>query len=214
MTKVKTRVVKVELKDRNKVSKVIDAAVDVISKGGLVIFPTETSYGIAVDATNPTALKRVFEIKERDTDRPLPVMVSDKRMIEEYAEVDERTRFLMKEFASGPLTMVIHRKNLPQELGASGIGFRIPGFELARLIVQEYGKPLTATSANISKTQEPLFNIGEVIETFKGKADLIIDAGDLPKNMPSTVIDMRENPPKVLREGVLTKEVLRVLEKA
>lgn len=213
MTKVKTRVLKVDLKDKNKISKAIDAAVEVISAGGVVVFPTETSYGIGVDATNADALKKVFEVKERDPDRPLPIIACDKRMIEEYAVIDEKTHCLMDQFIAGPLTLVVERKNLPAEIGPSGVGFRIPSMELARLIVQEFGKPLTATSANISKVQEPLYEANEVVNTFKGKVDLILDAGDLPKNMPSTVIDMREKPPVVLREGVLTKEVLYALEK-
>lgn len=198
------------LHDQEKAFSVVEAAAKVIKKKGLVIYPTETAYGIGADATDEAAVKKIFVAKGRDEGNPIPVIVSSLRMMKEYAFVNKKAKHLAEKFMPGPLTLVVQQKPnaFPKALSKSGIAFRVPGREFARAIPAECGFPITSTSANISG-QPPLYKISEVKRDFVGKVDLIVDAGDLPPVLPSTVIDVRHNPPKVVREGPLSsKEIL------
>jgi len=209
---VATKIIRVE-HDREKMAKAIDFAVKVVQAGGVIVFPTETSYGIGADATNDKAIRKVEAIKARDPDRPMPVVVSDLRMAREYAVIDEKAERLIEAFMPGPLALVLEKKKLPDSLSESGIAFRIPGKEFTRILVQECGVPLVATSANLAG-QPDNYKFEDVKSVFGGKVDLILDAGDLPSVLPSTIIDLRHNPPAVLREGPLSsKEIFKELER-
>ncbi|MFH1056635.1 MAG: L-threonylcarbamoyladenylate synthase [Candidatus Micrarchaeota archaeon] len=212
---MKTKILKLE-HDLEKMAKVIEQSVAVIKKGGLVIFPTETSYGIACDATNKESLKRVYQLKGRDVFRPLPIIVSDIRMAEEYGVLDDKARKLVRAFMPGPLTIVVEKKKtLPEELSPEekGVAFRIPGKEFARLFAQEANVPLVSTSANLSG-KTPIYKADELKETFDGKIDLIVDAGNLPPVRPSTIIDLRGRDPLIVREGPLSvQDIIHELER-
>lgn len=209
---VSTKTIRVE-HDREKMAKAIETAAKVVQSGGIIVFPTETSYGIGADATNDKAIRRIEELKCRDPDRPMPVVVSDLRMARDYAVISEKAEHLIEAFMPGPLALVLEKKKIPESLTENGIAFRIPGKEFTRILVQECGVPLVATSANLSG-QPPCYKIEDVKSVFEGKVDLILDAGDLPPVLPSTIIDLRHNPPVVLREGPLSsKEVFKELER-
>ena len=212
---MQTKIVKLE-NDIEKMAKVIDQCVSVIKKGGVVAFPTETCYAIAADATNKSAIMKVYEVKNRDPYKPLPVIVSDERMIEEYCTLDERAKKLIKAFMPGPLTLVVNKKNehLPKELSDKGIAFRIPGKEFSRIFAQECGVPLTSTSANLSG-KTPIYKFDELKQEFGGKVDLIIDAGNLPPIRPSTMLDLRGRDPFILRAGPFSaQDILHELERS
>ncbi|MBI5226614.1 threonylcarbamoyl-AMP synthase [Candidatus Micrarchaeota archaeon] len=197
------------LRNRTLASKVVMDASDTLSVGGLVIMPTETAYGIAADATNDDAVRRVFEAKQRPLERSLPIMVSDRYMIEEYAELSALARHLMHSFMPGPLSLVVPLKvnsGLASSVSGSsnGISFRIPGNDFARAIVAELGKPVTTTSANISG-EGTLYAADEVRAAFLEKVDLILDQGNLAPVQPSTIVDLLGDTPKIIRQGPISE---------
>ncbi|OGG43461.1 threonylcarbamoyl-AMP synthase [Candidatus Kaiserbacteria bacterium RIFCSPHIGHO2_01_FULL_48_10] len=185
--------------------------VSILQKGGIVLFPTDTIYGLGVDATNEEAVQRVRDLKGREEGKPISIMVSDMGMAESYAVVTPLAKRLADKFLPGKLTIVLEVKNtLPNELtvGTGSVGIRIPNHPLALQMVREFGKPITATSANVSDM--PTFSsVPEILKQFGEKSTLInesIDAGPLPPSEPSTVVDARGEAPIVLREGAIRTE--------
>jgi len=187
--------------------KTVEAAANVLKNGGLVIFPTETLYGIGADATNPKAIIKLTEYKERPFGKPYSVAVTDQKMAEGYAVLNDAAKNLYKEFLPGPLTVISkgrHKLATGVESEDGTIGIRIPDYKLVRDIVGKVGKPITATSANASYKKRP-YSITDILDNIsdkqKGLIDLIIDAGILPHNEPSTVIDTTLDDPVALRLG-------------
>ena len=191
----------------------IKKAARIIRKGGLIIYPTETCYGLGADATNVKAIKRVYKVKKRPYSKPIHIIVSSLQMMEKYGEITKEIRFLVKKFMPGPLSIVTRKKKtIPRVLNPKEITFRIPGNSAALRLVKEAKIPITATSANISK-QPPLYKIKDVIKNFENKLEMILDCGNLKKVKPSTFIDMKSKP-KILREGPIKgKTILKELEK-
>lgn len=194
---------------KSKGKNAIPAAVNVLEKGGAIIYPSESSYGMGADATNGKAVKRIVEIKGREN-KPISIIVSSLAMAKEYAEIDQLTRRLIKRFMPGRLTLVAKKKSLPDILSKETIGIRIPPHKFSLLLLRSFGKPITATSANLSGKPQ-LYKIKDVIKTFSGSINLIIDAGNLPKRKPSTVFDVINK--RVVRKGpIKEKEILKCLK--
>ncbi|MEM4255387.1 MAG: L-threonylcarbamoyladenylate synthase [Candidatus Norongarragalinales archaeon] len=213
---MQTKIMKLE-HDMEKMAKVIDQCVSVIQKGGTLTFPTETSYGIGCDATNEKAVKRIYEAKEREAYKPFPIVISDLRMAEEYFVLNDSARKLIKAFMPGPLSLVLDKKGskMPDEFWPKeiGVAFRIPGKDFVRIMAQEAGVPLVATSANLSG-RTPIYRFEDIKQTFNGKVELMVDGGNLPPIRPSTIIDLRDKQPIVVREGPLNiQDILRELSK-
>ena len=176
----------------------------------LVLFPTDTIYGLGVDATDPEAVTHLRELKGREDKKPISIMVSDMEMMEVYAVVTPLAKRLAEKFLPGKLTLVLEARNLPDELtsGTKTIGIRMPKHLLCMQLVNQLGKPVTATSANVSgketeKTPE------KILAQFGEKADWItkvFDLGELPESAPSTVVDARGKVPIVIREGAIPRE--------
>lgn len=187
--------------------KAIKSAVEVLRNGGLVVFPTETVYGIGADATNPKAIEKLNRYKQRPFGKPYSITVSDQKMAEEYVELNDSAKNLYKTFLPGPVTIVSRGKHkvAPGVESENGtLGIRIPDYPLVVEIVKKYGKPITATSANASYQKRP-YKIADILENIsakqKGLIDLIIDEGTLPPNEPSTVIDTTGEDISILRQG-------------
>ncbi len=185
----------------------IDKICDVLKKGGLVIMPTETVYGAFVDATNPKAVEKLNQYKKRPFGKPYSVAVSDQKMAERYVFLNETAKNLYQNFLPGPLTIISKgkgkaAKGVESETGTLGI--RIPDYKLVIEVIKKYGKPLTATSANQSYKKTP-YRVSDILENIsekqKGLIDIIIDAGTLPPNKPSTVIDTTGDDALILRKG-------------
>ncbi len=178
---------------------VISKAVKTLQNGGLIIYPTETCYGLGADATNPAAIKKVFIIKNRPFTKPLSVIVSSIEMIKEYAVITRETEQLIKEYMPGPLTLIVKNKTFPKILlgDETRVGFRIPDHLIALEIVKKLGRPITATSANIS-SQPNNYEVPDL------PVDYVINQGKLPLRQPSTVYDtiikktIREGPVKII----------------
>jgi len=188
--------------------------------------PTETVYGAMVDATNPEAVKKLSAYKKRPLGKPYSIAVADLKMAEEYADLNETARNLYKRFLPGPVTVISKLSTSPlsplqnfgegelkgvrwrlapgvaSELGT--VGVRIPDYPLVLEVVRKLGRPVTATSANASYKKRP-YKIADILENISDKQkkliDLIIDAGELPHNEPSTVIDTTLDDTMVLRQG-------------
>ncbi len=188
-------------------TKAIAKAVNVLKKGGLVIFPTETVYGIAADATNPKAIKKLNSYKKRPVGKPYSVAVTDQIMAEKYVSLNTAAKNIYKEFLPGPVTVVSYGKHklakgVESETGTLGI--RISSYPLVTQMVKALGVPITATSANASYMKRP-YRVSDVLDNISKKQkkliDLIVDGGVLPRNEPSTVIDTTLDDPVVLRQG-------------
>lgn len=182
----------------------IRLAAQALGDGAIAIFPTETCYGIGCDATDETAIKRIFEIKKRNRKKALPVITGDIQTAKRYCYITGDAEKLIKKFMPGPLTLVVKAKaNLPKALTANSgkIAFRISGNKIANALAKRLGKPLVATSANLEGKKE-IYSGKEAIEKFANCVDLIIDAGALPKRKPSTVYDALGK--KILRTGEIS----------
>jgi L-threonylcarbamoyladenylate synthase len=187
--------------------KTVEMAVGILQQGGLVVYPTETLYGVGVDATNPEAVKKLSEYKDRPFGKPYSIAVTDQQMAEKYVDLNTTAKNLYKEFLPGPLTIISkgkHKVAMGIESEDGTLGIRIPDHRLVIEIVKKLGKPITATSANASYKKRP-YKVSDILENISNKQkkliDLIIDAGRLPPNEPSTVIDTTLDDPITLRQG-------------
>ena len=187
--------------------KVVNVAVKILTSGGLVVYPTETLYGIGTDATSPKAIQKLTNYKNRPFGKPYSIVVVNQKMAEEYVELNATAKDLYKEFLPGPLTVISkgkHKVARGVESEDGTLGIRIPDYKLVIDIVKNFGKPITATSANASYKKRP-YKISDILENIsdkqKGLIDLIIDAGKLPQNEPSTVIDTTFDDLITLRQG-------------
>ena len=189
------------------VQKSVNTAIDFLKNGGLLIMATETVYVAAVDATNPRAVKKLANFKNRPFGKPFSVGVSNIDMAEKYIVLNESAKKLYKTFLPGPLTIVSTGKHIlaPGIEAENGtLGIRIPDYPFFLKIVKKLGKPITTTSANASYQKRP-YKISDILDNVSEKQraliDLIIDAGELPRNEPSTVIDTTLDDPMILRQG-------------
>ncbi len=196
----------------NKKTEVLKSAAEAIKKGKLVVYPTDTLYALGCNALDENAVARVFKVKRRATNKPLPIAVASLAMMKKYALVDKRALRIAKEFLPGALTLVLKKKRLPGVLtaGRDDVAIRIPDSEIALKLIKLAGVPVVATSANISE-QAPPISPKEVLEQIKD-ADIILDAGNLKARVPSTILDLTGEP-KVLREGKVDKSALKKILK-
>lgn len=198
-----------------------DQVVEVLKKGGLVIIPTETLYGAMVDATNPRAVKKLFLYKDRPLGKPFSIAVKDMKMAQEYVYLNETAKSLYKKYLPGPLTIVSkgrHKVAEGVENESGTLGIRIPDYDFLLKVVEKLGLPVTSTSANASYKKRP-YKVSDILDNLSQKQkkliDLIVDAGELPKNDPSTVIDTTYDDPVVLRQGeIKIKETVEVLSRS
>lgn len=185
----------------------IDKIIQTLKQGGLVVHPSDTVYGLLCDATNPDAVKKLFAFKERPAGKPVSIFVANLEMAKNYVEIDKKTEDRLSKILPGPYTAVLKSKHkvvkeLESEKGTLGI--RIPKYPSILELVKKFGKPVTATSANIS-SQPPHYSVDSfnklVAHGRDNLVDLKIDGGQLPYNKPSTVVDFTTDDLKVLRIG-------------
>jgi len=209
---VEAKLVKVD--SENPELDVIIEAADIIKGGGLVIYPTETCYGLGANALDEEAVKRVFVVKKRPFGNPIPIIVADLEMWERCAYIDKPAKKLIEKFLPGPLTIALKKKDvIPDIVNVKAIAARIPSHPVALQLVKEAGVPITATSANISG-RPPLYSAQKAFATFKKDVNLILDVGRLPRRKPSTVVDFTVGAfPQITREGPISAEsVLKELK--
>ena len=182
----------------------LTVAVEALQRGGVIVFPTETLYGLGADALNGAAVDKVFQLKGRDPRNPIPVLVADQEMLHTLvAKVPTAAWKLMDRYWPGPLTLVLPgRKDIPKALcnHTGGVGVRISSQPIATSLVNGLGRPLTATSANPSG-KEPARTLQEAKNYFAHRVDVFVDGGTLTSKTGSTVVEVMEDSIKIIREG-------------
>lgn len=186
-------------------------AAELLRHGGLVAFPTETVYGLGADATNATAVRRIFEVKQRPATSPLIVHVDSEQMAREYAaEWPSSASELADRFWPGPLTLVLPKKSIiPDEVtaGLTTVGLRVPAHPIALELIQTAGLPVAAPSANRFTQLSPT-TAAHVRDSLGDAVDLILDGGSTPVGIESTVLSLVNGRPVLLRPGMISKEEL------
>lgn len=193
-------------------SEKLSGAAEVIKKGGLVVFPTETVYGLGADATNPEAAKAIFAAKGRPADNPLIIHIATPRDAEKYTYTNETYYKLASRFMPGPLTVVLEaREIIPMQTRASlpTVAVRCPSNKIARALIEASGTAIAAPSANLSGTPSPT-NASHVIDDMNGRVDVIIDGGASRFGLESTIVKINDDGSLVLlRPGEITLSDLR-----
>lgn len=210
--------VKIIKVDRNNPDeKILNMAVEVLRRGGLVAFPTETVYGLGADALNEEAVRKIFEAKGRPPDNPIIVHVGNMEQVYSLVEdVPPDAERLMEAFWPGPLTLIFYKSPIVSDIvtgGSPKVGIREPQNEIALTLLNLFGRPIAAPSANASGRPSPT-KAEHVIEDLGDKVDLIIDGGDVSFGVESTVLDITTDPPVLYRPGACPKEEIeKVLKK-
>jgi L-threonylcarbamoyladenylate synthase len=201
------------LTDRN-VSAIVDEVVRHLKRGAVLAIPTDTVYGLACDAMNEGAVKKLFAIKGRSMSSGLPVFVKDIAEAKRAAIFDERVESFLDEVWPGPMSVVLRKRSRIPDIitgGLSTVALRIPDHPFVLKLLEVYPHPITGTSANVSG-HDALSTATDVQRDFNGRTkqpDVLVDGGELPPSRPSTIIDLT-NPknPRPLRMGAVSREEL------
>ncbi|MBT9537188.1 MAG: threonylcarbamoyl-AMP synthase, partial [Nitrospirae bacterium] len=184
-----------------------------LNDGGIVAYPTETFYGLGVKFDKENSLKKLFELKKRQEEKPMPLIIGSRASMSMIAaSINEIAESLMDKFWPGPLTLILEaKKSLSPYLTADTgrIAVRIPGESAALYLVREAGFPITATSANPSG-MPPAEDADTVIRYFGEKIDMVIDGGRTAGGLPSTIADVTEKKIKIVREGAIPRHLLGI----
>lgn len=185
----------------------IALAASILKNGGLVAFPTETVYGLAADRSNRSAIRALYQVKERPKGKPLTVHIADMGIMRKMGcRLSRSAKILIDKYWPGPLTMVLACRS------GKKIGFRMPDNEVALKLIKSSGLPLVAPSANLSGKKPPT-SAQDVIRDLGGKIDAVLDGGKTKVGVESTVIDITKNPPIILREGAISlTQIFRTLK--
>lgn len=190
----------------------VKVAAEIIKKGGLVAFPTETVYGLGAAALNPLAVSKIFEVKKRPLNDPLIVHISKKCELFKLAEeIPDKAIKLIDSFWPGPLTLILKKTDLVPEVVTAGldtVAIRMPANPIALFLITEAQAPIAAPSANLFGRPSPT-TAKHVLDDLAGKVDMVIDGGKTNFGVESTVVDLSFEPPCVLRPGAVTVEKLK-----
>jgi L-threonylcarbamoyladenylate synthase len=199
-------------KTPNEAPENLASAVEALKRGHVIVFPTETLYGLGADALNEAAVEKVFQLKGRDSHNPIPVLVANQGMLETLvAKVPTSAQRLIDQYWPGPLTLVLPgRKNIPKYLcnASGGVGVRISSQPIATLLVNGLGRPLTATSANPSG-KEPARTLQQTKKYLTNRVVIFVEGGTLTSKSGSTVVEVMEDSIRIIREGEINAYELR-----
>lgn len=199
------KILKIDAKHLN--LEVIQKGAQVIKDGGLVVYPTETCYGLGVNALDHTSVKKVFSVKKRLSALPIPIIVDTVHRAEKYAFFNKQAKKIAEKFWPGPLTIAVRKKSMiPNILNPDRIAMRIPDHPVPLSLTKSASVPITATSANRSGELSP-YSVEAVQKSLGPIMDLILDSGTLPSSPPSTIVDFVMNPsPQITREGAISAD--------
>jgi L-threonylcarbamoyladenylate synthase len=187
------------------------SAAEVLRRGGLVAFPTETVYGLGADALNADAVKQIFVAKGRPLDNPMIVHIASVADLKALTtHVPEEAEQLIEKFWPGPLTLILKKSpDVPDDVtgGLDTVAVRMPKNKIALALIKALGHPIAAPSANLSGRPSGT-TAGHVLQDFAGKIEMILDGGPVTVGVESTVLDLSQNPPAILRPGAVTQEDL------
>jgi L-threonylcarbamoyladenylate synthase len=188
----------------------IPRAYEILQRGGLVAFPTDTVYGVGALAFDGKAVESIYVAKDRPAEKAIPILISDSQDLPKVGiDIPEVARKLASRFWPGPLTLLVpKRADLPEAVSAtSTVGVRVPNHDVARALLHHAG-PMAVTSANISGEQSPV-TAKDVYAQLRGRIPLIIDGGQTPGGVPSTLVDCTISELKILREGPISLQELQ-----
>lgn len=204
-----TRIVRVDPEIR--VPAEIKIVAQILKSEGVIVYPTDTFYGLGVNCFSPSAIRRAYSLKKRDPSKPLAVVISDRDMLRSVAiDIPHLFDSVASEFWPGPLTIVLRASSLMPKalLGSQNtIGVRLPNHAWLRELIKTADFPITATSANIAGEAE-ISDPARVIQVFQGKVDCIVDGGMTRGGLSSTVVDMTAKKPSILRQGAIPSSQL------
>jgi len=205
-----TKIIKADVNDKSLDKKLKEAA-EVISKGGLVVFPTETVYGLGADATNPAAALKIFEAKGRPSDNPLIIHIGEPTDAEKYTLTNETYYRIAERFMPGPITVILPAKDtvpMNTRAGLPTVAVRCPSNEIARRLIALSGVAIAAPSANLSGSPSPT-KPSHVIDDMSGRVDIIIDGGACEIGLESTIVKIDDDGGlTLLRPGKITVDEL------
>lgn len=187
----------------------LEVAAELIKKGKIVVFPTETVYGIGTNGLDEKAIKRLYEVKQRPLNKPISLLVSNMEMVNLIAkDITEVEYKIMEKFFPGPLTIILKKKEIVPHILTAGqdtVGVRMPSGEIARKLVEYANVPIATPSANISGEPSGT-NLQEIKKNFEGKVDYFIDGGNSELGLASTIVQVIDGKPQILRQGSITLE--------
>ena len=186
----------------------LNRAGQLIKRGEIVAFPTETVYGLGANAFDVEACKKIYLAKERPADKPLTLHVANFEMIEEIAEINLTAEKLIEKFLPGPLTIILPKKNVVPDFvtcNSKSVGVRFPKNVIAQEFIKIAGVPIAAPSANISGKNPPV-TAQEVLENLNGRIEIILDGGKCDVGISSTIVDISTGELKILRQGIISAE--------
>ena len=191
----------------------VERAAEILRRGGLLGIPTETVYGLGANGLDEEAVARIFAAKGRPQDNPLILHIPSADWLERYCEAVPAAYTLAERFWPGPLTMILARKPAVPDAVTAGldtVGMRCPAHPLCRAIIAAAGVPVAAPSGNTSGRPSPT-SMADMLEDMEGKIDGIVDGGPCAVGVESTILDLTEQPPRLLRPGGVTLEELRAV---
>jgi L-threonylcarbamoyladenylate synthase len=200
-----------KIDDKNSEEIILTRAAEIIARGGIIAYPTETFYGLGADATNEKAIQKIFAIKGRNFKNPISLIIGQTDDICPLVQdVPQTAKKLMAEFWPGALTIVFQAADIVSPLLTAGrgkIGLRVSSHPGAQGIIQKLKRPLTATSANLTGAPECV-NASDVALQLGDKIDAIVDLGQTTGDQSSTIIDVTCDPPVILREGAISRTTI------
>ena len=188
----------------------INQAIVILKDGGVIAFPTDTVYGVGVDPFQPEAVRKLYQIKGRPIDKPIPILVGSVDDVKHVAQnLPPSFSQLAEQFWPGGLTLIVEAKALPPEVTAGGntVGIRMPDHPLALALLQRFGGAIAATSANKSD-EPPATSAAEVRSEFGELINIILDGGQTATRIASTVLDLSVSPPQIRRQGGISMDQL------
>ncbi|MCK5084827.1 MAG: threonylcarbamoyl-AMP synthase [Candidatus Pacebacteria bacterium] len=206
--------INLDLNNKNQIGKISKTATEILESGGVIVYPTDTLYGLGVNAFNEGAIIKVQEIKKQDRDKPISVIVRDIKMARRITCIDSKVEKILNKIWPGPITIVLRKKDIISDVltgNRETVAIRIPDNEFISMLMEKIDFPITATSANISG-EKNLLKSTEIVEKFKNSSpcpDIFINAGNIKDPTASTIIDLTTATPKILRMGVVGKDKMQ-----
>jgi L-threonylcarbamoyladenylate synthase len=213
------KVVYVDTNNSEKIKLAVEDAVDFLKQGRVIVYPTDTIYGLGCDALNEEAVKKIYAIKKRGENKPVSVIVKDIDSIGKIAFLDRKNKVATEKLLPGPYTLIFPGpKNIPKIItgGENSIGVRMPDNKICQEIASAFPNPIVTTSVNLSG-EDDLNDPFKIVDYFKDKElapDLILDCGKIKEAQPSIVVDLTRKSPQILRSGARSlKEIRELLNK-
>ena len=206
--------IELDLDNENQIEKISKTASEILISGGVVIYPTDTLYGIGANAFNDDVVAKIYKIKKQDRNKPISVIVKDLKMARKIACIDLRVEKILSNIWTGPITVVLRKKDIISDIltgNSETVALRIPDNKFISALMKKIDFPITATSANVSG-EINLLKSKEIIDKFKKTKfapDLFIDAGDIKNPTASTIIDLTTGIPKILRVGIVGRDKIK-----